>query len=199
MIPKSDRPLPSQTKWNRDLNLNVEWERMYSRCCKTTSNTTLVWFQDKIIHRILTNNSFVSKFMDVSSLCTFCQRERESILHLLVQCNEVDLLWMWVKNRIRDRLHVQVQLDSREIILGLDPEQYDLLDVNLIAIQRLLLLVKWYIYRSKVRNEHVNAAALSTFLKISTDAELLYVRHASNESCKRKREASALLCYDADA
>ena len=78
----------------------------YSYYAKCSRNTTLIWFQDRIVHRILTTNTFASKFMEVCDLCTSCRRERETIEHLMETCVDVDGIWKSIKEMIRKRLNV---------------------------------------------------------------------------------------------
>ena len=63
--------LTSQIKWRNEIEGELNWPDIYWRFLKCTNNTTLLWFQDKLMHRILTTNTFVAKFTDISPLCTF--------------------------------------------------------------------------------------------------------------------------------
>ena len=166
--------LPSQNKWNTIFNKNLPWDGIYHRYAKCSRNTTLIWFQDRILHRILTTNTFASKFMEVSELCTFCHRERETIHHLMVTCVDVRALWTLVKDMIRERLSVNLVLNGQEIILGIEPDVYDCPRKTVKALQRLLLIVKWYIYRCKVRKERPTYTQMLSHLKILTEAEFWY-------------------------
>ena len=76
--------------------------------------------------------------MDVSDLCTFCRIERETIQHLLVTCTEVNAMWKLVKDMIRERVNVTMELSLEEIVLGFKPDTYDCLNLTAKVIQRLL-------------------------------------------------------------
>ncbi|XP_043213094.1 uncharacterized protein LOC122377201 [Amphibalanus amphitrite] len=190
---KTDSPLPSQIKWNSILSSNIFWGHIYYRYKRCSKNTTLIWFQDRIVHRILTTNTFASKFMDVSDLCTFCGRERETIQHLMVACEEVGAMWQSVKDMIRDRLKITLELNPQEIILGFDPALYECPRETATAIQRLILIGKWYIYSCKVRKEKPRFVNLLQKMKILTQAEFMY-DHDKNEREIRVRDINMVLC-----
>lgn len=189
--------LPAQVKWNSELGVEVPWDDLrfwYSTC---TKNTALLWLQDKIIHRILTTNYLVSKFMDVDELCVFCKREKETIVHLFVICNPVAALWIFAKNIIRQRLSLNVEFNKRNIILGLDPERYGNNKPAYEAVQRLILLIKQYVYLSKVKSVPVNPEHMLAYVKTITQAEFMQRGGEQNQSTDQKRIAHISLCCDA--
>ena len=57
-----EMPLKSEDIWNRELDTNIQWKEQYERFAPCTNNTTLLWFQDKLMDRILTTNTFIAKF-----------------------------------------------------------------------------------------------------------------------------------------
>ena len=189
----SGSSLPSQLKWNRSFGMDIPWDEVYHRYFRCTRNTALIWFQDKVVHRILTTNTFVSKFMDVSELCTFCLQERETIQHLMGTCIEVKAVWSSVKDMIRERLNVTLQLNSQEIIFGFDPDRYDYSSQIEKAIQRLVLIVKWYIYRCKVRKEKPTYRNMLHLLKFLTEAEFMNIGD-QKEKGVMERDINMHLC-----
>ena len=90
----------------------------------------------------------ISKFIDVGELCmcTFCLQERETMQLVMSTCMEVNAVWSSVEDVIRERLNVTLQLSIQEIILGFYPDKYDCSIQIAKAIQRLVLIVKWYIH-----------------------------------------------------
>ena len=59
-----------------------------------TNDTILRWFQNKISHRILATNEYLLKIkIKDSKLCTFCYIVPESLIHLFVDCLQVENVW----------------------------------------------------------------------------------------------------------
>ena len=159
-----DLSLKSEQKWNRDLETDFQWDELYRRFVSCTKDTSLLWFQDKIMHRILTTNTFAAKFKECSPLCTFCDAERETLIHLFVTCHKVSGIWEKLENLMRNKLGFRIRIDKVTIIMGIgsDPEIAE--DVQ-IATQKILLIVKRYIYRTKVAKESPTFEALREFIR----------------------------------
>ena len=70
------------------------------KCTKIT-NTKLITFQFKFLHRILATNSFLKKIgITQSDLCTFCKTEVESLIHLFWSCRVPSIFWQEFKQWI---------------------------------------------------------------------------------------------------
>ena len=89
----------SQAHLLRKLNLqDVNWQTVYMlpRCCTIDSHTRI--FQYKILNNILFLNNRLFKMNIVNSeLCSFCEAEPETIIHLLCSCRKVKQLWSSVQ------------------------------------------------------------------------------------------------------
>ena len=85
------------------LNLqDVNWQTVYilPRLCTIDSHTGI--FQYKILNNILYLNNRLFKMNIVNSeLCSFCQTEAETIIHLLCSCRKVKQLWTSVQQWCR--------------------------------------------------------------------------------------------------
>ena len=65
----------------------------------------------KILHNILFTNEKLYKFSMIDSpLCTFCNKEEESIKHLFIDCNTIKNFWRLLTQKLDDIVH----LDSWE-------------------------------------------------------------------------------------
>ena len=186
--------LRSQIKWNANLQIETDWKVVYKRHLSCTKNTALLWFQDRILHRILTTNVFVSKFTDTSPMCTFCYRERETLLHLFVECEKVQSIWRCIKNLIRDRTRCNVELNKLEIILGIN-ESSTHLDKYVAPIQRVILLGKYYIYRTKAARGRLTISGMHHFFQFITNAEFC-TRELCSEVEKERVLLHIELCCD---
>ena len=58
-------------------------------------NNTLVWFQIKVLYRVIGTRSYLCKLRLVdSSNCVHCG-ENEIIVHMFVECENVKKIWRW--------------------------------------------------------------------------------------------------------
>ena len=78
-------------RWEEKLELDdLNWGVIYKNCFRATKNTKLQWFQYRIVHHILTTNSFMFKLGLLNNpFCTFCNLQRETIIHIMWECPEV--------------------------------------------------------------------------------------------------------------
>ena len=106
---KRKQPLNSQLKWSADCliepNETVDWVAVYRKPFECTKTSKYLVFQFKLFHRRLATNNFLKKinFID-NDLCSFCQREEESLIHLLWTCTVTSHFWEAFKEwLIRDK------------------------------------------------------------------------------------------------
>ena len=72
---------------------DINWRVVYQLPHRVTNETSLLVFQYKILNNILYLNNRLHKFGFVESpLCSLCNREPESILHLFCNCQETQKL-----------------------------------------------------------------------------------------------------------
>ena len=94
---KKEKPRASQTKWYRDCDLNEEeiyWKKTFQLARTCTKSTKIIIFQFKFLYRSLPTNSFLFKIViKDNDLCTFCQEETDTLLHLSRQCKVTSLFW----------------------------------------------------------------------------------------------------------
>lgn len=57
-----------------------------------TKDSKLQWLQYRVNHRILTTNTFLKMIgKSDNDLCTFCLEERESLEHIMYDCEKVSI------------------------------------------------------------------------------------------------------------
>lgn len=152
--------LPSSVrKWQNELNLpfHFDWKKIFDLPFKITKDTSLRWFQVRIIHRILGTNYTLSKMnLKTNDRCTFCRENAETVRHLFWDCEAVDYFWNGIKLILQDNCGFEnIEITVTDIILG-NPSFDDLLN-------ELILLGKRYIFRMKTENKE---PSLSHFRKI---------------------------------
>ena len=71
-----------------------DWPLIYTLAGKLTLNSKLRVFQYKVSNNILCLNKSLYKMkLADTPLCTFCQREEETINHLFLECEYSKTLW----------------------------------------------------------------------------------------------------------
>ena len=80
-------PLRSQQKWSADCELEshetLDWQSIYGLSLRCIKITKLITFQFKLLHRRLATNDFLKKIgIKEDNICTFCNIEQVSLVHL---------------------------------------------------------------------------------------------------------------------
>ena len=126
----------------------IDWEKVYSLPFGSSMESKLREFQYKILNCIVFKNEKLFRFgITQSSLCTFCQKEDESIEHLLFSCKESCEFWKHVLSWLRKNDIDVGELKEADLIFG----NFDIQD-DFILINHILLLGKYYIYSRKCQN-----------------------------------------------
>ena len=135
----------SYQKWTSELKLGeaLDWERMFIRQLKITKDCNLQWMQYRLMHRILGTNSLLLKMhLSETDLCSFCNEEKETLLHLFWECPMTNSFWADVFNLMSEySLLYNPYRNVSDIILGKGESHL----VNLI-----ILIAKRYIYSAKM-------------------------------------------------
>ncbi|XP_021356585.1 uncharacterized protein LOC110452408 [Mizuhopecten yessoensis] len=117
-------PIERQEKWNRKLNTNLNddigWEKIYLTSFLVTIDTKLQNLQFKILHRILTTNSFLYQInVKDEDLCTFCRDAPESIEHLFFNCVKINNIWndlmAWV-NDLNNNIIIIDHMNIKDVL-----------------------------------------------------------------------------------
>ena len=136
---------PMKVKWNRDLNLfinDITWRDIFKVCFYTSNDNYLVWFQLRILYRILGTNSYLNKIgLSPSSFCRNCKNDTETLMHIFTECPSVKLFWGKIQNHVKEYLNFDLNLSNVDIILG-----YLLFHQHRIPINALILVTKKYIF-----------------------------------------------------
>ena len=128
--------------FDHEFKINVtNWNEIYHLPFKVTIDCKLREFQFKILHNILYTNARLSK-MNIptvdNALCSFCKNKEETLLHILHDCQHVQLFWEAFFMLWGQKLKLRVRPKIWQIILG---------DPKLSSIVNFLLLIgKRYIY-----------------------------------------------------
>ena len=88
----------------REENETIDWKTAYKLPFQCTKISKLLVFQFKLLHRRLATNNFFKKKINLNDndLCSFCQLEEETLIHLFWNCTVTSCFWnnfkQWLLN-----------------------------------------------------------------------------------------------------
>ena len=139
-------------KWQGDLNIRVDdiaWKNIFNSCYKSVCNNTLVWFQIKVLYRVIGTKSYLHKLHLVeSSKCVHCG-ENETTVHTFVECENVKIIWHLLEEYIYRTIKINVTFGKLDILFG-----YHLNKQNKIPLDAIILITKKYIYDTNIRSKN---------------------------------------------
>ena len=150
-------------------NNNIEWKNVFKTPHTTTVDSKLRNFQYKYIMRIVRTNKDLFKFKLVNStLCDFCNQASESRYHLFWECSHVQELWRQISNIFLTN-NITIQLSYETISFGTLTQRKYTTPINYI-----ILLAKYYIFRSKCLKENLTFTHFKRYLidKIRTEQHI---------------------------
>ena len=133
--------------WIDKLGRDVSWDVCFKKMHKI-KDIKLKWLQIRIIHRIIPTN-VVLKEMGVKEChdCSFCESEKDSIVHLFWRCPWINNFWNKLENLVRDKCEnaKYVRLTENIVLFGSDKDF-----VSDVTFDLIILLAKQYIFQCKV-------------------------------------------------
>ena len=151
--------LPLHTKWDIDLQTNIDmqtWKYANSLPFWIIKDNYLAWFQFKILYRILGVKSLLFKInITDTNLCSLCNGEVESLIHLFCCCTKTLTLWSEVNEWINFNINKTIPLNKVNIILGYQNNDSDKIPINMI-----ILITKSYIFQSAYKKRNLNLYTL---------------------------------------
>ena len=132
-----------EAKWTVDLELDAsfEWKKIHVNLKHLTKDTKLLWFQYRILHRILcTNKLLFTLKIRTSPLCSICNTTAESIPQLLYFCPTVNNIWHCIEDWILQCTNNAVNFDALTVLLCLPGK-------NNTGLNLIILLAKYHIYQ----------------------------------------------------
>ena len=152
---KASIPCRSQGKWleERDLlcspNTTVNWKSTYYIPFLCTRESKLRVFLFKFLHRKIATNDFLRKIgIKQGNSCSFCEEEKETLVHLFWTCKHTHDFWKsvfeWISQNVTDLENIYPSLS---LCFGLiDSTKYFL-------FHHLLLISRHYIYTCRLGNK----------------------------------------------
>ena len=99
-------------------------------------DTTLLWFQYRLLHRIVATNYFLHMTHCVdSNKCDFCKNSPETLQPLFYDCHNVKSIWKTLQEWISEQLKIRKLLNKQIVIFGMiNSEIHQLYTVNWLII-----------------------------------------------------------------
>ena len=139
---------------------DIDWATVYLLPQKTTTESRMRIFQDKILNNILYLNNRFYKFGYVESpLCSLCNSETETMIHLFCHCSKTLQLWISLSNWCKECLTLPTQEPSTAI-LGFG----NISDEKSKLINHILILFKYFIYANRNIRHAANFHALKLYI-----------------------------------
>ena len=157
-------PPTAMVKWcNEFPDISIDaWDYIFRSPWATTRETKIVFFQFKFLHRILPTNRLLYLMGKTDSqLCTFCQREVESIGHLFWDCTFSSTFILDVEGRF---LGNQFVFSKQDIFFGY---QYSLCH----PYNFLILHLKYYLFSCKLQSIKPNVNSFYYKFKFALQTE----------------------------
>jgi hypothetical protein len=140
--------IPNSCKhWEEITNAEIDWVKIFSETKKITE-IKLKWFQMKINYRILVTNSMLCRMKIISTnMCSFCNEEKDTILHYLWECVHVQHFWNELVSYMKDNCIncSRLKLNSILVLFGNDGKTHTDKGFN-----HILLAAKFFIYKCRI-------------------------------------------------
>ena len=137
--------VPTSQKYFENIfqSLSFTWKDVYILPRIVTINTRLRVFQYKVLNNALYLNKhlYIFKLSDIK-LCSICNQEDETVIHLFSNCSKNKTLWNSLKEFFKDTINLPSLTECHFGFLQTDQELF-------LIIKYLLLLFKYYLYVSR--------------------------------------------------
>jgi hypothetical protein len=155
-----------------------QWEQYYLIPFKCVKDSTLCWFQYRILHRILTTNTFLHMIHYIDSdACSFCNIFPETIQHLFFECNMIYHLWEAIENWILGKTGINIHFSKDIVMFGMINNEKSNF-VNWLTIN-----IKYYIYCMKILKKNVHFNAVKNILQNKFQVEkYIYYKNCNYET-----------------
>ena len=136
------------------------WEIFYILPFKCVKDTTLIWFQYRLLHRILATNSFLYMIHYVdSNKCSFCNNAPETLQHIFYDCSKVRNLWGELEKWIFNKTGIHLSFNKNNVMFGMINNKISKI------VNWLIINIKYYIYNTKIFKNSLNIKNIEDVLQ----------------------------------
>ena len=169
-----------ETKFNGN---SLDWTKIFLLPRLTTYNTYLRSFQYKILHNILfLNKKLYLSGKTKSPLCSYCNTNDETPIHLFCECNSTKSLWLQLNRHFHSDLKFP-ELTPQTAIVDIFNDSVS----NIHLINHILLLFKLYIYKSRNKNRLNINELLANILNIKKLRKVIAFGNAKKIAANNKK------------
>ena len=164
------------------------FELMYD----SVSNTKLIDFQYRLLHNIITTNIQLVQYGHRNNdLCSFCNLNQETTIHLFLTCPYSDRIWKELYEFIARYSGTHITLKKSEIMLGLREKPFTCFYNTICTI------TKQYIYASRCKNTRPIFSVLIEKIKFEKHVEkLLAIKTNKFDKWQKKWELLSHLNFE---
>ena len=171
-----------KAKWNGELDITLDsddWKKIYRICFKLIKRNDLIWFQYRILQRILGTKAYLFKInKSQDSYCSFCETSIETLTHLFVSCPMVSEFWQNLTLSLQQLQGIFLTPEPSSILLGIVETEFDFFPKNII-----ILVAKKYIWTCSRHQKPLTLQGFKMFLK-NIYIEEDYIAKITNQSDK---------------
>jgi hypothetical protein len=125
----------------------IKWDKSYILPFYCTKETKLRSFQFKLLLRRIATNDYLYKIgISLTDICTFCEQNTKTLIHLFWDCEFVQTFLQNIQHWL-----IQHQIKPREFSLTLNTCLGLVDSTEDILLHHALLIVRYHIYSSKVK------------------------------------------------
>ena len=153
-------------KWKEEIGLDLpqgaySFAREIQNIYKVTNITKYRSFQYRLLLRgVVTNIQLYKWNIAPNERCYFCQQERESIVHLMCNCEIIKAIWNQVALYIKERFDVKrINISTKSIIMN------QLVQQKGHAANFICLIVKQYIYSTRCQGKSVTLQGIKNKIR----------------------------------
>jgi len=118
------QPTPIKERWHKRLGRVITdkgWTNIFTNCHKSGLEAKFIWLQVRLVQNILGTNKRMHTIWPSeypSALCTFCEREEESILHLFTECECIEHLWIEMEKWLQEKGYEDLKITRLMRLFG---------------------------------------------------------------------------------
>ena len=164
ILNRSESQTPSYSSWEQKLQQKISittWKTIFRNCFKTIADNELIWFQYRLINRILGTNEYLTKIsVKNNANCLLCDRASETIKHLFIECDTVKEFWSQLNRNIEYNMGIDCTITPFEILFGIEPKNSHTYIINVVY-----LVAKVFIFQIARSNGSISYKCFCEFLK----------------------------------
>ena len=163
IVPVNEIIIPN--KWITEIgDISVDEWKKFNKNLNYIKEVKLRDFQYKINNRILVTNTFLYKIKKKeNNLCSYCNQEAESIMHLFFHCGKAEEFWKKLKIWLERKANINLQIDLKNILFSSSAQ---------VIVSYLITVAKYYIYKSKFNTKNISIKGFENFLKLKFSNEM---------------------------